>query len=99
MTEWIAIALAIVGPSVGIYAAYRATEAVGKRRWVEMDGIIKQFRDNHTVHFTHAGKTDSDIARLEQSVEDHEKHDEERFDRIEAMFKEIRESLRRRNEN
>ena len=97
MTEWIAIAIAIVGPAIGIFAAYRATDAVTKRRWVEMEGVINNFRNDHVQHFEDSKKSHSDVARVEQRLSDHEKYCEEIRREIKEMFKEIREALRERS--
>ena len=61
--------------------------------------IRGKFMDYDKKHLQHAEDERilvTDMARIQQEVKDHNKHDAEYFDRIEAMFKEIREALRER---
>ena len=94
--ELILVAIALFGPPLSFYVANRISTAINRRRWVEMDAIVKNFRDDNIQHFPHAKQAPADMARLEQRVTDHDKHDDERFERIEAMFREIRDSLRQK---
>ena len=91
--EWI---LTIIGAALAAYGSYRAADAVNRRRWTEMDGVIKNFRDDHIKHFEAESKIDTSLARAEQRISSHEAQCIESRERIEAMFKEIREYMRGR---
>lgn len=94
MADWIFGSIALVISLVGLYTGYRVADAVNRRRWTEMDRTISAFTGFHDQHFKHAKKAEADMARVQQQVSDHEREDEKRFDRIEAMFREIRDALR-----
>ena len=49
---------------------------------------------HHGKHFAATGINTTAIASLNQQITDHEKHDEERFARIEAMHEEIRTDIK-----
>ena len=96
MADWILVGLALIGAIVGPYVGYRVSEAVNKRRWVEMEGIVVRLNKYHEQHFDHSQQASSDMRRIEQQVTDHSKRDDEYFQRIEAMFREIRDTLNSR---
>lgn len=49
---------------------------------------------HHARHFANSAANATAIATLAQEVTDHNKHDEDRFDRIEEMHKEIRNDIK-----
>ena len=49
---------------------------------------------HHSRHFENATANATAIATLAQEVADHNKHDEERFGRIEEMHREIRDDIK-----
>ena len=95
MADWILVGLALIGAIVGPYVGYRVAEGVNKRRWVEMDEIMARLTKYNEQQLINVQQATSDISRLQQQVMDHNKRDDDYFQRIEAMFREIRDALNR----
>ena len=68
MAEWILVGIALIGAVVGPFVGFRVSEAVNKRRWFEMDEIVRRLTKYHEQHFDHSQQATSDMARLEQQI-------------------------------
>ncbi len=99
--EWIPVAitvgLSVGGAAVSTYTTFRSTNAVNVEKWAKMDETMKNFRADHMSHFKTAEAANIQIERTSTQIAEHKDHDEERFDRIESMFREIRGLLNQRS--
>lgn len=86
MNEWILVVIAILTPVLSGAVSW----GVNKQRWKSMDETILNFRKDHVEHFEHAKEATATMATLAQQMKDHAERDDDRFGRIEEMFREMR---------
>ncbi len=63
--------------------------AIGALAWF-MKAKMNAYDEKHREHYRDIAELRTEAAAVSQQVEDHEKVDDERFTRIEAMFREMR---------
>ena len=97
LLNWITLILAIFAAGVA-WGAHSLTASQLKkdmqRNHEELKLDIKHHEQHHSKHFTAIGEIENQASASEQQLKDHEKLDDERFVRIEALSKEMRDDIK-----
>ena len=97
LIHWLPVILAIfaVGTAWGAHqiAAKHMSKEIDRNHCVVRADLAKHDK-YHGEHFAAIGILENTTARTVQQNTDHEKLDDERFERIEAMNKEIRDDIK-----
>lgn len=87
-------AVSFVSTLVGAAVTRKVNEKLNEWRWANVDKTTETFRKYHAEHFEQDRELSEQQVRLAQQVADHIVEDKESRNRIEDMFREIRDNLR-----
>ncbi len=81
-----------------LYMVLTRRQDVSKEKMHEtLEPILDEqlrFRAHHAAHFANTESLKSGLARIDQRMRDHEKHDDDRFEQMQEMLGEIRGDIK-----